>query len=103
MYLLFLFSSKQSISQARACIQRQRHLFSQQKGSGSPPLNLVALHDDALNLMAEIVEMPQNGLVVTENVCFDPKVSIAGFESLFDKSGTNATIKERISYYYTTS
>ena len=100
MYLLFLFSSKQSISQARACIQRQRHLFSQQKGS---PLNLAALHDDALNLMAEIVEMPQNGLVVTENVCFDPKVPIAGFESLFDKSGANATIKARIAYYYTTS
>ena len=65
-------------------------------------LALASLHDDALNLLAEVVEIPQYGLVVTENVCFHTKVPIVAFESLIDASGTNATIKARIAYYYTT-
>jgi hypothetical protein len=100
-YLLFLFSPKQTIMQARTCIQRELATL---KTSSARQKALAALHIDALNLLAEVGEMPPHGgLVVTENVCFDTHVPITAFEYMYDDSGINATIKERIAYYYNTT
>jgi hypothetical protein len=76
------------------------------KGSAGPakPTSSVArnLHGDALSLLDCVSEMPPNGLVVTENVCFDTNVRVPAFAYYYDESGTSAAIKERIAYYYTT-
>jgi hypothetical protein len=99
-YLLFLFSPKQTILQARACIKRELATLSARTARQKA---LAALHADALNLLTEVKEMPRHGLVVTENVCFDTQVPITAFEYHYDDSGSNATIKERIAYYYNTT
>ncbi len=98
-HLLFLFSSTQTILQARACIQRELATLSGAQTARQKAL--AALHADALDLLTEVVDMPRHGLVVTENVCFNTMVPITAFEYLYDDSGTNAALKERIAYYYT--
>jgi len=104
-YLLFLFAPQQTILQARACIQREMTTLKEAAAAAAAETRrhktLVSLHGDALSLLDCVSEMPANGLVVTENVCFDTSVCVPDYAYYYDDSGTSAAIKERIAYYYT--
>lgn len=99
-YFLFLFSPKQSLLQARECIQLEIDalLLLHEEGRRRHNQFLANLHHDALSLMEHLQEMPPNGLGVTDSVCFDSALPVSKYQYMYDDSGDG--LQAQMTHYY---